>query len=196
MRAIFAIAGTTVGEAIRRRVLLIILLIGVLFLVVAPGLGVLSARSETTVMKGMMLGIIQLTSAVIAIVLTVYMIPNEIERRITTMGALGKRNCRADGRMTGKRQLSARREDADPGAIGGIGRLLDEDGLRQIGFAGDRLHRLVAQVLAVEDDGQRIAGELAVGEHIVDAVAARHIGLLESVIEPPTCPTGETSARF
>lgn len=81
MRAILAIAGTTVGEAIRRRVLLIILLIGVLFLVVAPGLGVLSARSETVVMKGMMLGIIQLTSAVIAIVLTVYMIPNEIERR-------------------------------------------------------------------------------------------------------------------
>ncbi|AIE87072.1 hypothetical protein OP10G_3704 [Fimbriimonas ginsengisoli Gsoil 348] len=69
------------GEAIRRRVLLIILLLGVVLLVVAPGLGILSARSETTVLKGMMLGIIQLTSAVIAIVLTVYMIPNEIERR-------------------------------------------------------------------------------------------------------------------
>jgi len=81
LRPILAIAGTTVGEAIRRRVLLIILLIGVLFLVVAPGLGVLSARSETTVLRGMMLGIIQLTSAVIAVVLTVYMIPNEIERR-------------------------------------------------------------------------------------------------------------------
>jgi ABC-type transport system involved in multi-copper enzyme maturation permease subunit len=81
LRQIYAIASTTVGEAIRRKVLLIILLIGVLFLVVAPGLGVLSARSETTILRGMMLGIIQLTSAVIAIVLTVYMIPNEIERR-------------------------------------------------------------------------------------------------------------------
>ncbi len=81
MRPILSIATTTVGEAIRRKVLLIILLIGVLFLAVAPGLGVLSARSETTVLRGMMLGIIQLTSAVIAIVLTVYMIPNEIERR-------------------------------------------------------------------------------------------------------------------
>jgi len=81
VRPILSIAQTTIGEAIRRRVLLIILLIGVLFLVVAPGLGVLSARSETTVLRGMMLGIIQLTSAVIAIVLTVYMIPNEIERR-------------------------------------------------------------------------------------------------------------------
>jgi len=81
VKPILSIAQTTIGEAIRRRVLLIILLIGVLFLVVAPGLGVLSARSETTVLRGMMLGIIQLTSAVIAIVLTVYMIPNEIERR-------------------------------------------------------------------------------------------------------------------
>ncbi len=81
MRPILSIATTTVGEAIRRRVLLIILLIGLLFMFVAPGLGVLSARSETTVLRGMMLGIIQLTSAVIAIVLTVYMIPNEIERR-------------------------------------------------------------------------------------------------------------------
>lgn len=81
MRAVWAIASTTVGEAIRRKVLLIILLIGVIFMVVAPGLGVLSARQETTVLQGMMLGIIQLTSAVIAIVLTVYMIPNEIERR-------------------------------------------------------------------------------------------------------------------
>jgi ABC-type transport system involved in multi-copper enzyme maturation permease subunit len=81
MRAILSIAGTTVQEAIRRKVLLVILLVGLLILFIAPGLGVLSARSETTVLKGMMLGIIQLTSAVIAIVLTVYMIPNEIERR-------------------------------------------------------------------------------------------------------------------
>lgn len=81
MKPIISIASTTVGEAIRRKVLLVIMLVGVLFLSVAPGLGILSARSETTVLRGMVLGIIQLTSAVIAIVLTVYMIPNEIERR-------------------------------------------------------------------------------------------------------------------
>jgi ABC-type transport system involved in multi-copper enzyme maturation permease subunit len=81
VRPILSIAGTTVSEAIRRKVLLVILLVGLLILFIAPGLGVLSARSETTVLRGMMLGIIQLTSAVIAIVLTVYMIPNEIERR-------------------------------------------------------------------------------------------------------------------
>ncbi len=81
MNVIINIARTTIGEAIRRRVLLVILLIGVLFVAIAPGLSVLSARQELTVLKSLTLGIIQLTSAVIAIVLTVYLIPNEIERR-------------------------------------------------------------------------------------------------------------------
>ncbi len=81
MRVIAAIASTTVGEAIRRKVLLIILMIGVLFVAIAPGLSILSARSERSVLIGMTLGMIQLTSAVISIVLTVYLIPNEIERR-------------------------------------------------------------------------------------------------------------------
>jgi ABC-type transport system involved in multi-copper enzyme maturation permease subunit len=81
MKAILSIAKTTLGEAVRRRVLLIILLIGIFLLAVAPGLGILSARQERTVLIGMTLGVIQLTSAVIAIVLTVYLIPNEIERR-------------------------------------------------------------------------------------------------------------------
>jgi ABC-type transport system involved in multi-copper enzyme maturation permease subunit len=81
MRPIVAIAKATVGEAIRRRVLLIILFVAVLLLFVAPLLGVLSARSEKTVLTGFVLGIIQLSSAVIAITLTVYMIPNEVERR-------------------------------------------------------------------------------------------------------------------
>lgn len=81
MRAIVSIAKTTIGEAIRRRVLLIILLIGILFLTIAPGLSVLTARSTRTVLISLTLGVIQITSAVIAIVLTVYLIPNEIERR-------------------------------------------------------------------------------------------------------------------
>lgn len=81
MNVILSIARTTVGEAIRRRVLLVILLIGVLFLIIAPGLSVLSARQSYTVLVSLTLGVIQMTSAVIAIVLTVYLIPNEIDRR-------------------------------------------------------------------------------------------------------------------
>jgi ABC-type transport system involved in multi-copper enzyme maturation permease subunit len=79
--AIFSIATTTVGEAIRRRVLLIILMIGVLLLSIIPALGVLSARAETSTMISTMYAVLRGTSALIAIVLTVYMIPNEIDRR-------------------------------------------------------------------------------------------------------------------
>jgi ABC-type transport system involved in multi-copper enzyme maturation permease subunit len=81
MRPILAIAKATVGEAIRRKVLLIIFFIAIVLLFVAPLLGVLSARSEKTVLTGFVLGIVQLSSAVVAITLTVYMIPNEVERR-------------------------------------------------------------------------------------------------------------------
>ncbi len=81
MKVILSIAKTTFAEAIRRKVLFIIFLIGLTFVGIAPGLSVLSARQERTVLVGFTLGIIQLTSALIAIVLTVYLIPNEIERR-------------------------------------------------------------------------------------------------------------------
>lgn len=81
MRAILSIAKTTVGEAVRRRVLLVILLVGLMFVLVAPGLSILTARQSTVVLKSLTLAVIQLTAAVIAVVLTVYMIPNEIDRR-------------------------------------------------------------------------------------------------------------------
>lgn len=81
MNTVYNIAKTTVGEAIRRRVLLVILLIGLLLLSIIPSLGVLSARSELSTMISTMYAVLRLTSALIAIVLTIYMIPNEIERR-------------------------------------------------------------------------------------------------------------------
>ena len=81
MNVIASIAWTTINEAIRRKVLLVILLIGLLFLIIAPGLSILSARQNFAVLSGFTLGVIKLTSAVIAIILTVYLIPNEIERR-------------------------------------------------------------------------------------------------------------------
>ncbi|MCG9894095.1 MAG: hypothetical protein MH204_01295 [Fimbriimonadaceae bacterium] len=81
MRVILSIAKTTLGEAIRRRVLLIIFLVGLFLIAVAPGLSVLTARQETQLLQNLILGVIQLTSAAIAIMLTVYLIPNEIERR-------------------------------------------------------------------------------------------------------------------
>ncbi len=81
MGVIWAIATTTMGEAVRRRVLLIILLVALGFLVIAPGLAVLQPRETRSVLIAMGLGIIQLCSALIAIVLVIYIIPTEIERR-------------------------------------------------------------------------------------------------------------------
>lgn len=81
MSVILSIAGTTVGEAIRRRVLLVILLIALGSLVIVPGLSVLQPRGQQAAITSLTMGIIQMTSALIAIVLTVYMIPNEIDRR-------------------------------------------------------------------------------------------------------------------
>jgi len=66
LNAIKAIALTTVGEAVRRRVLLIILMIGVLLLSIIPSLGVLSARSETSTMISTMYFVLRFTSALIA----------------------------------------------------------------------------------------------------------------------------------
>lgn len=81
MKPILAIATTSVGEAIRRRVLLVILLAGLLLLTILPGMSVLSTRGQTSNLISTMYFVIQGTSVLIAIVLTVYMIPNEIERR-------------------------------------------------------------------------------------------------------------------
>ncbi|MBN9500284.1 MAG: hypothetical protein BGO01_05320 [Armatimonadetes bacterium 55-13] len=81
MGAILSISTTTVGEAIRRRVLLVILMIGVLLISIVPALSVLSARSDLTTTISSMLFVLRIVSVLIAIVLTVYMIPNEIERR-------------------------------------------------------------------------------------------------------------------
>lgn len=81
LKIIAAIAKTTISEAIRKKVLLVTLFIGLLFLIITPSLSVLSVRQERTVLIGLTLGIIQMTSLVISLVLTMGLIPEEIERR-------------------------------------------------------------------------------------------------------------------
>jgi ABC-type transport system involved in multi-copper enzyme maturation permease subunit len=81
MKVIYSIAATSVGEAIRRKVLLIILLAGLLLLSILPGFSILSARGEAATLVSTMYFVLQGTSVMIAVILTVYMIPNEIERR-------------------------------------------------------------------------------------------------------------------
>ena len=81
MNAIWAIASSTVGEAVRRKVLLVILLIALLLLSIIPALSILSVRTEVSATISTIFFVIRFTSALIAIILTIYMIPNEIERR-------------------------------------------------------------------------------------------------------------------
>ncbi|MCW5947095.1 MAG: ABC transporter permease [Fimbriimonadales bacterium] len=81
MSQILAIASTTLGEAIRRRVLLIILMVGLAFLIISPSLNQLTPRGERMVLIQMTLGILKITSAILAVTLTVYLLPNEVERR-------------------------------------------------------------------------------------------------------------------
>jgi len=81
MQAIWAIATSTVGEAVRRKVLLVILLIAMLLLSIIPALSILSVRTEVNATISTIFFVIRFTSALIAIILTIYMIPNEIERR-------------------------------------------------------------------------------------------------------------------
>lgn len=81
MTQILAIAGTTLGEAIRRRVLLIILMVGLTFLIIAPSLNQLTPRGEQAVLIHLTLGILKITSVILAVTLTVYLLPNEVERR-------------------------------------------------------------------------------------------------------------------
>jgi len=81
MQQMFAIASTTLGEAIRRKVLMIILMVGLAVLIMAPGLSSLSPRGQEDVMIKMTLGVLKITAAILAVTLTVYLLPNEVERR-------------------------------------------------------------------------------------------------------------------
>lgn len=81
MNAIMAIASTTLGEAIRRKTLLIIMAIGLVFLIIAPSISTLAPRGQREVLVGLVLGVLKITSAILAVTLTVYLLPNEVERR-------------------------------------------------------------------------------------------------------------------
>lgn len=81
MTAVIAIAQTTVGEALRRRVLLIILFVALAFLIIAPSLHQLTPRGQTETLIDMTLGVLKMTAAILAVTLTVYLIPNEVDRR-------------------------------------------------------------------------------------------------------------------
>lgn len=77
----WAIARNTFGDALRKRVLLIFLLLAFVMLTLALLLNYFTAREQGTIFKSTQLVIILIFGALIAITTAVFLIPNEIERR-------------------------------------------------------------------------------------------------------------------
>src|SRR5689334_13793307 len=76
-----AIARQTVREALRRRVMWVILVIGVFLIALGPVFGFLNPKDNQTVLKSLGLAAILLAGLFITIVTCIYLIPVEIERR-------------------------------------------------------------------------------------------------------------------
>ncbi|MFN3651818.1 MAG: ABC transporter permease [Armatimonadota bacterium] len=81
MNNVWVIARNTFGDALRKRVLLIFLLLAFVSLVLALMLNYFTAREQATVFKSTQLVIILIFGALISITTSVFLIPNEIERR-------------------------------------------------------------------------------------------------------------------
>jgi ABC-type transport system involved in multi-copper enzyme maturation permease subunit len=81
MSATMVIARTTVGEALRRRVLNAFLFVGLIMIILTFAFSTFSAREELTLVRGMGLGIISLAGLFISIILAINLIPTEIEKR-------------------------------------------------------------------------------------------------------------------
>ncbi len=67
--------------------------------------------------------------------------------------------------MAGKGKFGTRGEDAHPRVVTRVVRRQDEGGFRQVELGGNGLHLRRVQSLRVREHGERVAAELAVGEH-------------------------------
>lgn len=81
---------------------------------------------------------------------------------------------RAHRRMAGERKFAFGGEDAAARPVLAFLRRQHEHRLRQVELVGNRLHRLGIEAVRLEHDGERIAGEAAVGEDVKCEIAALH----------------------
>lgn len=79
--AIWTIAKTTVGEAMRKKVLNVCLIVAVAMIALSLSFTQLGFRQDMTVVKSLGLFVILLAGFVISLILCVSLIPNEVERR-------------------------------------------------------------------------------------------------------------------
>ncbi len=78
---IYVIAKTTLGEALRKKILNIFLLVALAMIVFSVSFAYFSYREELTIIKSMGLGVIALAGMFIAVVQGINLVPTEIERR-------------------------------------------------------------------------------------------------------------------
>lgn len=81
MTTIWAIARTTYGEAMRKKILNSFLLVGVGIIVISVSFSSFGFQQDITIMKSFGLGIVALAAILISIILGISLIPNEIERK-------------------------------------------------------------------------------------------------------------------
>jgi ABC-type transport system involved in multi-copper enzyme maturation permease subunit len=81
MNTVLVIARNTISEALRRKVLNAFAMVAVAVIALTFMFGQFSARQELTLIRGMGLGIITLAGIFITVILSINLIPTEIERR-------------------------------------------------------------------------------------------------------------------
>ncbi len=79
--AIWTIARTTVGEAMRKKVLNICLIVAIAMIVISLSFTQFSFKQDMTIVKSLGLFVILLAGFVISLLMCVSLIPNEVERR-------------------------------------------------------------------------------------------------------------------
>lgn len=81
MGTVYTLAAGTFGEAIRRKILNIFLLVGLAMIILFFAFSQFSPNEELVIMKSTGLGIIGLAGVFISVILGINLIPNEIEKR-------------------------------------------------------------------------------------------------------------------
>ena len=81
MNTAFVIARSTISEALRKKILNAFLMVGFAMLVLTFAFQQFAPRQEMVLVKGMGLGIISMAAILITVILSINLIPTEIERR-------------------------------------------------------------------------------------------------------------------
>ena len=84
---------------------------------------------------------------------------------------------RAQRRMTRKRQLARRREDAHVVIGASLGGRQHERGLGQVGPVREALHGGIAQALRIEHHRHRVAAQRRAGKDIDHLISTRHVAV-------------------